>query len=243
MKEFSKEVLKNKKVIIFDFDGTLADTVGIWNEVDFKAIKEMSGKEVDLDTIQKERDRVVKENKDKSVYEFYTKYLVEKYGIKYSLDYVIKRRREIANEYIIKEIDYKENADIVLKKLKQLGFILALATTTAKRTIDKYNTENKNLVAKAKFDETFDLILSNDDVKEKKSSPEIYLKVLEKLNVKKEDCLAVEDSLEGVISAKLAEIEVLNIPDFYSKENQDKIDEITDYKINDFGVFLKYIQL
>ena len=69
MKEFSKEFLKNKKVIIFDFDGTLADTVGIWNEVDFKAIKEMSGKEVNLDTIQKERDRVLLENKDKSVYE------------------------------------------------------------------------------------------------------------------------------------------------------------------------------
>ena len=110
MKEFSKEVLKNKKVIIFDFDGTLADTVGIWNEVDFRAIKEMSGKEVDLDTIQKERDRVVKENKDKSVYEVYTKYLLENYGMKYSLDYVIKRRREIANEYIINEIDYKEGA-------------------------------------------------------------------------------------------------------------------------------------
>lgn len=32
-----KDVLKNKKVIIFDFDGTLADTVGIWNEVDQKS--------------------------------------------------------------------------------------------------------------------------------------------------------------------------------------------------------------
>ena len=201
----------------------------------------MSGKEVDLDIIQTERDGIIQENKDKSVYEVYTKYLLEKYDMKYSLDYVIKRRREIANEYIINEIDYKENADIILKKLKQLGFMLVLATTTAKRTIDKYNTENQNLVSKAKFDEIFDLILSNDEVKEKKPSPEIYLKVLEKLNVKKEDCLVVEDSIEGVTSAKLAGIEVLNIPDFYSKENQDKIDEITDYKINDFGVFLKYI--
>lgn len=32
-------MFKNKKVIIFDMDGTLIDSVGIWNEIDVELIK------------------------------------------------------------------------------------------------------------------------------------------------------------------------------------------------------------
>lgn len=234
--------LENKKAIIFDFDGTLSDSIGIWNIIDYKTIKEMAGVEVDLETIKKEREKVIIENKDKSVYEKYTEFLVNKYNMPYSLDYVINRRREIAKEYIIENIDYKQDADRVLKKLKYKGYILVLATTTARRTIDWYTNENKNLISKAKFDEIFDLILSNDDVTEKKPSPEIYLKVLEILNLKKEECIVVEDSIEGVMSAKAAGIEVLNIPDSFSVENQEKIDEMSDFKLKDFREFLELIK-
>lgn len=237
-----KNVLKNKKVIIFDLDGTLIDSVGIWNEVDFRAIKEFTGKEIDLEFIQKERDRVIFENKDKQVYEVYTEYLVNQYHIKEPLEKVIVRRREIAYEYITKVIDYKEDAALVLKRLKQLGYTLVLATTTARRTIDNYNNHNENLMKKARIYDTFDLVLTNDDVTEKKPSPEIYLAVLKKLNVKSVDCIIVEDSLEGVKSAKAAQIEVLNIPDKYSKENQKQIDQVADYKLSNFKELLKLLQ-
>lgn len=233
--------LKNKKVIIFDFDGTLSDSIGIWNDVDHKAIKEMAGIDVDLETIQQERDRVIIENRDKAVYEFYTEYLKNTYNISYGLEYVITRRREIAKEYIIKDIDYKKNADKVLKELKKQGYILVLATTSSRRTIDLYNNENKNLILKAKFDEIFDLILSNDDIKDKKPSPEIYLKVLEILNVNADECIAVEDSIEGVSSAKAAGLEVINIPDKFSEKNQDKIDQLCNFKFENFEKFLLFL--
>lgn len=234
-------MLENKKVIIFDLDGTLIDSVGIWNEVDFRAIKEFTGKEIDLELIQKERDRVIFENKDKQVYEVYTEYLLNQYHIEATLEKVITRRREIAYEYITKIIDYKEDADLVLKKLKQSGYTLVLATTSAKRTIDNYNNHNNNLIKKAKIYDVFDLVLTNEDVKEKKPSPEIYLTVLKKLNVKAEECIIVEDSLEGVKAAKAAKIEVINIPDKYSNENQKQIDKIADYKINSLKQFLKLL--
>ena len=38
-------MLENKKVIIFDLDGTLIDSIGIWNEIDKKLIEKIGGKE------------------------------------------------------------------------------------------------------------------------------------------------------------------------------------------------------
>ncbi len=233
--------LTKKKAIIFDFDGTLADTVGIWNEIDQLMIKEFSGLDVALQTIQTDRENFINNNNHGKVYENYTSFLMEKYNIKKDLEDVINRRRTIALDFVVNRIDYKKNAAKVLKKLKQLGYKLVLATTTARRTIDNYNTKNQNLIKKAKFDEIFDYIITNDDIIEKKPSPQIYQKSLEILKLNKEDCLVVEDSIEGVLAAKRAGIEVLNIPDSYSKSNQNEIDKLADYKIKNFTEFLKLL--
>ena len=40
-------MLQNKKLVCFDLDGTLIDSVGIWNQVDAQLIYELSGQTVD----------------------------------------------------------------------------------------------------------------------------------------------------------------------------------------------------
>ena len=34
-------MLENKKVIIFDLDGTLIDSIGVWNDIDIELIKQI----------------------------------------------------------------------------------------------------------------------------------------------------------------------------------------------------------
>ena len=233
--------LTNKKAIIFDFDGTLADTVGIWNEIDQLAIKELGNQNVDLQTIQADRENFINSHNCGGVYENYASFLKEKYYCQCALEYLINRRREIALDYIINKIDYKKDADKVLKRLKLLGYKLLLATTTSKRTIDNYNLKNQNLIRKAKLTDFFDYIVCNDDITEKKPSPQIYYQSLAMLKLKPADCLVVEDSLEGVLAAKRAGIEVLNLPDKYSEANQKEIDQLADYQVKNFTEFLKLL--
>lgn len=65
---------------------------------------------------------------------------------------------------------------------------------------------------------------------------------LEKLKVRPEECLVIEDSLSGVQAAKNAKLEVVNIQDIGSLKNQDEIDKITDYKLNDMKEFWDLIK-
>ena len=53
-------MLENKKVIIFDLDGTLIDSIGIWNAIDVELIKKTCNKSVEDEDIGKQRDNVLK---------------------------------------------------------------------------------------------------------------------------------------------------------------------------------------
>ena len=57
-------MFKEKKLIIFDVDGTLIDSVGIWNEIDERLIKEIGDGTIDDVNIQMQRDRTLKKFSD-----------------------------------------------------------------------------------------------------------------------------------------------------------------------------------
>ena len=57
------------------------------------------------------------------------------------------------------------------------------------------------MMEKAKLIQYFDLILSNQDVRHAKPSPEIYLTAMERLGVRPEECVIVEDNENGIRAA------------------------------------------
>jgi len=64
------------------------------------------------------------------------------------------------------------------------------------------------------FPDTFDAIVTGNDVKEGKPSPEPYLKAVEMLGVKKNECIVIENSPLGVESAKRAGLFCVAIPTY-----------------------------
>ena len=226
-------MLKNKKFAFFDMDGTLIDSVGIWNQIDQKLIEKLTNKTIDETTVQNDRDTQLKKfNAQPNPYLCYCQYLKDKYSAQISAEEIIKLRYEIAQDFLQNIIDYKPQADLVIKKLKAKNFTLAITTTTKRTNMDIYRTLNKNINAKAPLDEYFDLIYTREDVSKIKPDPEVYQKAMQKFNAKPEECIIFEDSLIGIEAAKKAGIETIAIYDKYSDADTEAIKSQADFYLH-----------
>lgn len=236
-------MLENKKLIIFDLDGTLIDSIGIWNDIDRELIEELGTVPFDDVNIGKQRDTKLKEfSKTEDMYLEYCNFLREKYCFKEEKEEVKALRYKIAQDYLKEKIHYKENADKVIKYLKEKGYTLAIGTTTNHHTIDVYRTQNLNLINKANLDDYFSVILAKDAVKELKPNPEVHLKIMEMLNVKPEECLIIEDSLIGIEAANNAGIEVIALYDKYSDADREEINRLANYHFDNWNEIFEYIK-
>ena len=149
---------------------------------------------------------------------------------------------EVSDKYIKQQIEYKPNADVLLHLLKRKGFILALATTTTNIQLDAYRNVNQNIKQKADINATFDIVLSREDVKEKKPSPEVHNKIMQILDVKQTDCLIIEDSLIGVQAGVNAGIDVAVMYDKYSDGDRDEINRLSQYQFNNFKEIINQVE-
>ncbi len=92
-----------------------------------------------------------------------------------------------------------------IKSAKRLGLRLGIASSSKHEWVDKY-LRQLNLF------ESFDAIICREDAPRIKPEPDLFLAALKALNVKAEDALALEDSPNGIFSAKRAGLRVVAVP-------------------------------
>lgn len=229
-------MFKDKKVIIFDMDGTLIDSVGIWNKVDIELIKELGeSKELNEFEIQQQRDNKLREfSKSENPYIDYCQFLSLKYNSPFTGEETLMKRYNIAQNYLKNEIDYKKDVPELLKLLKEKNYTLIIASTTRRNNMDIYCEENTNIINKANLKDYFSVVYTREDAKEIKPNPEIYLRIVNELGVKKEQCLIFEDSLIGIEAANNAGIDVVAMYDKYSDMEREEIERKATYSLKNY---------
>lgn len=208
------------KGIIFDMDGVIFDTEKIhmksWQKIltkngyDFK-------EEIYFDCmgVGKEKTKQVLQKNFGENIEFESLYN--------------EKTLEFDNFITNNKVELKQNVIEVLNFLKQKNYKIALATSSKKERVEKYLKQHN-------LKQIFDVIICGDEVKNYKPNPEIFLNAQNKLNLKKEECLIVEDSISGVLAGVNSGIKVIHIPDILGKhEETQKIS----YKVFDNILCLK----
>jgi HAD superfamily hydrolase (TIGR01509 family) len=224
----------NKKIFIFDLDGTLIDSIGIWNLTDYYLIREYGNINANMDEIQNDRDYYLHNNTTGDIYAGYCNFLINKYNLVFKNSSELSRiRRELYERMYEQEISFKKNVVNLLIKLKELGYITVLATMSSNENIETYANSPK-LIKEINIRDVFDLITTKDSVERKKPDPQIYQNILQLFGVDPRECLVFEDSYSGVLASKKAGIETVNVYDKYSDKDRKKINEITDYAIIDY---------
>ncbi len=107
---------------------------------------------------------------------------------------IIKLKRKIFND--IFTVTLIQGVKDFLFQLKKRQFNLALVTGTRLVVVNKVLTMGLNNI--------FEVIVTGEMVNKGKPDPEPYLKAVNKLNVKKEDCIVIENAPAGITSAKSA---------------------------------------
>jgi HAD superfamily hydrolase (TIGR01509 family) len=90
----------------------------------------------------------------------------------------------------------------MLKRLKNAGLKLAVCSNSIRETVEV-------MLTNAMLKDYFDLMLSNQDVKQNKPHPEIYQLAMEKLGIKPDETVIVEDAPHGVAAAKASGAKVI----------------------------------
>ena len=133
-----------------------------------------------------------------------------------SMELVKGYLEEIDGEFqeILRQTDQLEPVAGVpefLDRIKKAGHKTALATSAPPGNVDL-------TMDKLHLREYFDLIIDKTHVTNGKPDPEVYLTTVEKLAVKKDDCIVFEDSLAGIASAISAGLRVVGVTTGHDRE-------------------------
>ena len=136
------------------------------------------------------------------------------FGTEFDYDSVRNKRIELMDKYVAENgIEAKSGAKELLIWLKQNGYKTALATATP---VDRASLYLKQ-VGLLGF---FDVICSAREVKRGKPEPDIYLLAAKRLGLAPGECMALEDSQNGVRSAFAAGCKTVLVPDLDNPENE-----------------------
>ncbi len=144
-------------------------------------------------------------------------YYLEKYGVKnYDLATLIEAKEKAYRDSARGNLQSFPGAKEVLKEIKDRGIALAVASSGSLPKIRFSLTE-------VGFLDKFSVIASAEEVERGKPHPDVFLLAAERLGVLPEECVVIEDSVNGGRGAISAGMRVLGFPGAFGKSDFEKI--------------------
>ena len=209
------------QALIFDVDGTLADTEGDGHRVAFN--EAFRDNKLDFYWDEKIYADLLSVTGGKERMKFF----IQKYSPKFDIpkefdgleDFIKHLHKEKTKHYVKLIQNGKVPLRVGVKRLiqeaKKEGITLAISTTT---TMENVTSLLSTTLGEESID-WFKVIGAGDIVAKKKPENDIYLWVLDKLGLDASECVAIEDSYNGLLSSKDANIKTIITVNGYTKDH------------------------
>lgn len=205
------------KGAIFDFDGTLFDSMFIWDTIGEDYLRSIG---------YTPREDLNKTFKTMSLQQAACYYRSE-YGVTRSADEIMGDINRMIEHYYKNTVQPKKDVKTFLQMLKNDGVRQCIATAT-----DRYLVEAA--LIRCGMDAFFSEIFTCSSVGSGKDKPVIFREAMRYLGTTRENTFVFEDALYAVKTAKNDGFTVVGVYDKYEK-NQTEIKELTDFYLTDYS--------
>ena len=203
-----------KELVIFDMDGVLIDSEPYWNLAIRKGFRSV-GLEMSDEMCEETMGARLNEVVD---------YRVHKHDIDPAKSQSIED--EILDEiirYVIEEAAVLPGVKELISKLREKDIPFAIASSSPHRLIEA-------VMQKLGEADAFKAVFSAQDDLYGKPNPAVYIRCAETLGFKAEQCLVIEDSVNGMVAAKAAKMDCVVVPE--EKMRSDKRYNLADHQID-----------
>ncbi|UCD03522.1 MAG: HAD family phosphatase [Candidatus Woesearchaeota archaeon] len=176
------------KAVIFDMDGVVSDTQKLQVQVESELLKKYG--------IEMTTDELTETYAGVSDREWLKK-LSEEYGVFIDIDKTLEEKWEKLFLLVKDGIDAMPGVIEFIDKLRTSGFKLAIASASPVNFIEF-------VLSKLNLKDKFDVITSSTEVEHGKPSPDVFLLAAKRLGLKPEECIVIEDGVNGMVAAKRA---------------------------------------
>jgi len=205
------------EAVIFDLDGTLVDSMWMWEDIDVKYLERYG--------ITFPHD--LQDDIEGMSFTETAVYFKERFQLPATVDEIKAEWNEMAFYKYTNEVPLKEYVEEFLSFLSGNNIKLGIATSNSRELAEI-------VVEKLDIRKYFHSIRTSCEVEKGKPSPDIYLLVAEDLGVDPNKCLVFEDVIHGIMAGKSAGMEVCAIYDDFTKDVTDRKKEIADYYIDTY---------
>ena len=214
------------QTVIFDMDGVIVDTELVHHYAFNKYFKELNI------YVSQEMYASFTGNSTRNVFEK----LILEFDLNQDVDDLVNRKRDIFNEAFDKKEDlFLLNGVLdLIKDLHKNGIQMVLASSSANVTINK-------IFKRFNLNQYFSHIVSGEDFEKSKPDPAIFVHAALLSKTKAENCIVIEDSTNGIIAAKSADIFCIGYDSPNSKLQDYSLADtvITDFKELNFDIISK----
>ncbi|HIG89003.1 HAD family hydrolase [Candidatus Thioglobus sp.] len=206
------------EALIFDVDGTLANTERDGHLVAFN----LAFKELGLDWVWS--NELYHELLDVTGGQLRIKYYLKKYNLEFThddLDNFVASIHALKTKIYVRlmeegAVPLRPGVERLFDEARTAGLRLAIATTTTPTNVDALiaNTLGRDAL------DWFEVIGAGNVVPKLKPAGDIYHWVLEKMNIAPKNCIAFEDSHNGIVSATDANLKTLITVNEYTQSHQ-----------------------